>query len=90
MLGEIVEPRVAAHEKAAFLQRLDVKIGVPERRGVAQDFLDNVRQGDDPLGPAEFIDHDREPLRMGEKTAQQSIAAHRLRDDRRARISVSV
>ena len=68
MLAQIVEPGVAAHEEAPVLQRLDVEIGVAQRRGVADDFLDDIGQGDDSFGPAEFIDHDGEPLGVGEKT----------------------
>ena len=41
---EVVEPRVAAHEETPVFQRLDVKIGVAQRRGIADDFLDDVRR----------------------------------------------
>ena len=74
MLAQVVEPRVAADEEASVLERLDVKIGVAQRRGIADDFLDDVRQRNDAFGPAEFIDHDGESLRMGEKARSRSIA----------------
>ena len=80
---QVVEPRVAADEKPPVLERLDVKIGLPERHGVADDFFDDIGERDDSFGAAEFIDHDREPLRMGEKAAEQIVRAHRFRHERR-------
>ena len=83
MFRQIVEPRVPADEKAAILERLDVKLGVAERRRVADDFLDDVVEGDNSLRPAKLVHHDREPLRLGEKTAEQLHRRHRLGDIRR-------
>ena len=83
MLGQIVEPRVAAHDQTPVLERLDVKLGVAQRCGVADDLLDDVGQRDDPLRPAKLIDHNRKSLRVREKTSQQVHRSHRLRDERR-------
>ena len=81
MLAEVVEPGVPADEEAPILERLDVEIGIAQRRGVAHDFLDDVGKRDDSFRAAEFIDHDGEPLRMGEKTAEQIHRFHRLRHE---------
>ena len=83
MFAQIVEPRVAAHEKTPVLERFDVKIGVAQRRGIADNFFRNVVERDDPFRAAEFIDDNGEPLGVGEKTAEQIHRFHRFRDIRR-------
>ena len=44
------------------IERLNIKSGITERRGITDDFFDNVGKRDDPLGPAKFVHHDGQPL----------------------------
>ena len=84
MFPQIVEARASADQKFAVLERLDVKIDIPaRRRRVAQNFLNDVGHGDDSFGAAEFVDDDRERLRMSQEKFQQIERAHRLRHERR-------
>src|SRR5205814_1920403 len=71
MLAQVVQARVAAHEKPAVLERFDVKFGVAQGQGVANNFLGNIVERDDSFGAAEFIHDDGETLGVREKTAEQ-------------------
>ena len=82
-IREIVEACLAANEKAIAIEFLDVEIGVAERRGVANDVLDNVGERNDAFDAAEFIDDDGHALGTRQETAEQIERAHGFGDERR-------
>src|SRR4029077_8430596 len=83
MFGQIVQTRVATHEKFALAERLDVKLRTVPWHGAAENFLDDIRHGDDSFSAAEFVHHDAHALGMRQKELEQFQRAHRLRDKRR-------
>src|SRR2546423_3246806 len=80
MLAQVVQARVTAHEKPAVLEWFDVKLGVAQGQGVADDFLCNIGERDNSFGAAEFIHDDGETLGVREKAAEQIHRLHRFRD----------
>ena len=71
MFAQIIETRVAAHEKFAVAERLDVKLQTVPRHGVAENFLDDILHGDDSFRAAKFVNHHAHALGMSEKKLEQ-------------------
>src|SRR5690242_20532501 len=78
MFSEIVQPSVAADEETAAIERFNVEICVSERGRIADDLFNNVLEGDDSFRPAKLIEHNRHPLGMGKKAAQEVDRGHGL------------
>ena len=84
MLVQIVEACVTADQKLSIFERLNVKIDFSAgRRRATENFLNDVRHGDNSFGAAKFVDHNCERLRMGQEKLEQIERAHRLRHERR-------
>src|SRR4051812_18232078 len=83
MFGQIVQTRIAAHEKFAVAERLDVKLRTIARRAATENFLHDVFHRDDSLNAAEFINDDAHALGVRQKQLEQFHRAHRLGDERR-------
>src|SRR4029453_13772727 len=78
MFTQIVKARISADKKFSVLERLNVRVGISTRNCVAEDFLYDVPHCNDSFGPAKFVNHDRQPLGIGQEYSQQFQRTHRL------------
>ena len=67
MFGQIVQTRVAAHQKFAVAERLDVKLRTIARCGAAENLLDDILHGDDSFNTAELVNDHAHLLGMRQK-----------------------
>ena len=80
VLADVVQPRVPADQQAVVVERFDVEVFLAAGQRVADDLLDDVRQGHDAFRAAVFVHDHRQPLPTREKRAHQVEGAHGFRD----------
>ena len=74
VLAQVIQARVSADQEFTVLQRFDVKIDVSARDGVAQNFFNDIRTGNDSFRAAEFIHHDGQSLAWVRNSLSKSSA----------------
>src|SRR5947208_15457982 len=81
--AQIIQTGVAAHQKFAVAERLDVKCCVLARHGTAENFFHDILHGDDSLCAAKFVHDHGHSLGTSKKKFEQLERAHGLGDKRR-------